>query len=667
MSNRIVVRGLAYSLAAATIFTTLATNTIQVNAAENSLNEKEEVVYIITDASGKTDSVNVVNIFGKGSVTDYGNYSQVKMLNTTDDINQSKDKISFTTDKDKVYYQGTMDNAQIPWNIDISYKLDGKAIKAEELAGKSGKLQIHISISENQKCTGDFYNQYALQASVTLDTEKCKNIVADGATMANVGSDKQISYTVLPGKGLDASISAEVEDFEMDAMAINGIKLNLDVDIDDAELMYKVKQIQDAAVRLNDGAAELSNGSSQLADGGSNLVSGSQKLNEGTVSLQDGISNLEQGVNDMQTALKTLNSKSQSLTQGSSDINDALKYIQTQLSEVSVDSGQLKTLVDSSASIKSGIEEAYKGAVELQQATSYQGYMAALKANNLDVEALNEKNTQTISSLSQQIESLQDSVNKLKSTDGYDNDDELKARVNEMEVSIKNLQDVITLLEGNNACINGTKQYFDSLSSGIGDLVKGLDELNTKYSEFDTAINQLSNTLSGMLVKVSTLKTGIDQLVVSYQTLDTGIDQYTDGVAAILASYSQIVDGTGTLASGSKSLVSGSQELRDGSASLYTGILSMDQGSKSLQEGTNEFYEQTADVDEQVQNQIDDMLDEISGGDDPVVSFASEKNTNISSLQFVIKTSAIEKAELEETNAKTAESKSFWQKLVDLF
>ncbi len=44
-------------------------------------------------------------------------------------------------------------------------------------------------------------------------------IQTDGATIANVGADKQISYTILPGKGLDAEITADVTDFEMDAAA----------------------------------------------------------------------------------------------------------------------------------------------------------------------------------------------------------------------------------------------------------------------------------------------------------------------------------------------------------------------------------------------------------------------------------------------------------------
>lgn len=44
-------------------------------------------------------------------------------------------------------------------------------------------------------------------------------IQTDGATIANVGADKQISYTILPEKGLDAEITADVTDFEMDAAA----------------------------------------------------------------------------------------------------------------------------------------------------------------------------------------------------------------------------------------------------------------------------------------------------------------------------------------------------------------------------------------------------------------------------------------------------------------
>lgn len=56
--------------------------------------------------------------------------------------------------------------------------------------------------------------------------------MAEEATIANVGKNEQLTYTILPGKGADLSIQADVEDFEMDAIAIKGIQLNLGLDFD---------------------------------------------------------------------------------------------------------------------------------------------------------------------------------------------------------------------------------------------------------------------------------------------------------------------------------------------------------------------------------------------------------------------------------------------------
>ena len=179
--------------------------------SQKNADNKEEVVYIMLDAVGNVDNVNVVNIFGKGEITDYGNYSSVKMLTSTNPITQNGDTITFVSDQDRVYYQGTLDNAQIPWKVAIEYTLDGKVVTPEELAGQSGALTIHITITENEKCKGPFYDSCALQAAFTLDTTRCENIMAEGATLANVSANKQISYTVLPGKGLDATIRADAQ------------------------------------------------------------------------------------------------------------------------------------------------------------------------------------------------------------------------------------------------------------------------------------------------------------------------------------------------------------------------------------------------------------------------------------------------------------------------
>ena len=100
--------------------------------------EKEEVIYITLEADGTLKNSYVVNSFSAGSITDYGNYASVKMLNTSDPIEQNGDTITFSTSAQKAYYQGELTDVEIPWNISLRYDLDGEEYSADEIAGKSG-------------------------------------------------------------------------------------------------------------------------------------------------------------------------------------------------------------------------------------------------------------------------------------------------------------------------------------------------------------------------------------------------------------------------------------------------------------------------------------------------------------------------------------------------
>lgn len=86
-----------------------------------------------------------------------------------------------------------------------------------------------------------------------------------------------------------------------------------------------------------------------------------------------------------------------------------------------------------------------------------------------------------------------------------------------------------------------------------------------------------------------------------------------------------------------------------------------------LYDGTREFYDKTYDMDTEVRDKIDDMLAEITGSDEPVVSFVSDKNESVNSAQFVIKTAAIEKEEVDETVVQEETPTGFFRKLIALF
>lgn len=687
------------------------------SAAEKSI-PKEEVVYVNLKDNGSVKDVEVVNIFNTDKtckITDYGNYSSVRNMNTTDKISYSNGKTTINAGKGRIYYEGKQKDTAIPWDISISYFLDGKDYSADEIAGKSGKLKIRIKITDNRKSDDNFFDGFALQTTVTLDTDKCSNITASGATEANVGSKKQLTYTTMPSKGADIEITADVKDFEMSGISINAVPLSLEIDVDDKELTDKVSEMSNATSKINDGAksvddgaeelknsvkGELKDGSLKLLDGAEDLKSGASELNIGTVQLKDGTSSLKVGadsldigVNSLNTGIKTvenglkqLNEKSYTLTSGSSQIKTSLITIQSALNGVSLSTDKLTELSSASSQIKSVITQITNGIEQLEQNTSFQAYEAAMAQNGLDVESLRQSNAATAENITLTITSLQAQVETLKQA-GFD--------TTELETQLASLSQIAQLLYTNNLCIGGTESYLNQVNTSIDELLAGAKNLETKYEEFDKAINELVNNISNLSYNVSVLAGAINLLVESYGEFDSGLNEYTNGVAAIVSGFNEISLGCTTLTNGSKELYSGAKLLDDntslvasGAKSLYSGTDGLDTGAKSLddgveklingaeelqsgtgklKDGTKQLNDKTSGLDTEISDKINDMIDSMTGSDVELKSFTSDKNTSINSVQFVIKTEDIKVEESEESKAETKESLSFWQKFLKLF
>ena len=200
----------------------VAVNAMAVPVMAGTEAQKDENVYVNLNQDGSVSGVYVVNEYDlaeETDITDYGNYDSVKNLTTDKELKVSNDKVEIQAPAGKFYYQGNLKNAEVPWNISISYQLDGKELSAENLAGKSGKLEIKISVKGNKKADDTFFENYLVQGTITLDTKKCSNIQAKGATAANVGSDRQLLYSIMAGQEKEFTITAQVKDFEMDAIS----------------------------------------------------------------------------------------------------------------------------------------------------------------------------------------------------------------------------------------------------------------------------------------------------------------------------------------------------------------------------------------------------------------------------------------------------------------
>lgn len=645
--NKIIAVAMAGAICGSTAFSSIS-------LAATKSSEKEEVIYANLTSSGDIEKIYAVNIFEDKDIVDYGVYETVKNMNTMDKINYSNGKITIQNSEDKLYYQGIMkQNTEMPWTIQVRYKLDGVEYAPSELAGKSGKLEISISIKENKNCKKNFFENYALQTVVQLDTNLCENIKSDEATMANVGGLKQLTYTILPGNEKDIKITSDVTDFEMSEIQVNGINLNLGLDkdsIDTSSLTGELDKLKDAVNDLDDGANELNDGA--------------KKLDDGAVTLTDGIKTIQDG-------LDQLNSKSSSLTSGSSEVLSALKTIQSSLNNVSTSSKDLKQLSSASTSIKSGIDSLVKGLKTVD--SSIDTYNSSLKKAGLNsASELAQKNKQALSALG-----ITNTQRKLYSAYTSGGSQAVSAELAKLaqagdseavelykQVSAGNtdavtqyvqaagkLISVETLLKADASYIEGSSKLINGIDaqmstySGQTTLMSGAVSLQTNYKKFDASIQDLVSSLNNLMANMTQLKNGINKLTDNYATLDSGIKEYTSAVNKITNGYSKVYEGALDLVSGTHSLYKGTTELTD---------------------GTGEFKGETSDLDSKVDDEVDSMIDNFAGGDFEVESFVSDKNTDVDSVQFVIKTEAIKKEEVKVEEEKTEEL-NFWQKLLNLF
>ncbi|MCL1809774.1 MAG: hypothetical protein FWG42_08465 [Clostridiales bacterium] len=335
---------------------------------------KQEMVYVNLNADGTVGKIYVVNVFDiaeGGRIVDFGDYAALRNMTTNDDILYENQTVTIDSKAGKLYYEGELNSNVIPWDLRIQYLLNGVEYEARELAGKNGALEIEMSVRQNLSCNSVFFDNYALQAVFTFDTNRCTDIISESAATANVGRKRQLTYTILPGRETDIVIKANVIDFEMDAIAINGLPLSLDIDIDldsNPDLQKEIEDLQDAAIQMDDGAGEL-------ADGIAALLAGVKELDEGAADLMSGAGELADSSSELDAGAKDLHSGVLEMKDGTADLVSGASELSSNINGKLYDGAKefdkaVKKAVDGAQEIADSANELVEGAVTLSNGSS---------------------------------------------------------------------------------------------------------------------------------------------------------------------------------------------------------------------------------------------------------------------------------------------------------
>lgn len=311
--NRKIKRGLTTSLA---VGMSVMMGAVPVFAAGTSSDAdavyKEETVYVNADATGTIDEVTVSNWLKNsgsvsGSLTDASTLKDIKNVKGDETFKASGDTLTWNTDGEDIYYQGTTDQ-DLPVSVKLTYYLDGKEIKPADLKGKSGHLKIQVDYTNKEKKTvsvdgkqEEVYTPFVMMTGMILPNETFSNVTIDNGKVISDGSKNIVVGFGMPGMkeslNLDESktedltipeslcVEADVTDFTMSStftVALTDLLDDIDFDniVDVDSLKSSLDELEDAALQLVSGSDTLADGAGTLADGVNSYTEGADTLND---------------------------------------------------------------------------------------------------------------------------------------------------------------------------------------------------------------------------------------------------------------------------------------------------------------------------------------------------------------------------------------------------
>ncbi len=501
-----------------------AGNTPVKNAASGEITSKEEVIYARLTGDGTVEniySINILNIAKGGLVSDHGSYDTLKNLSSIAPLNYKGDTMTVEAKPGRFYYQGNLARAELPWKVSLEYRLDGTTILPSELSGKTGLLELHLITSANEAINPTFFEHYLMQITVTLDSAKCTDISADGAVFANSGSNKLVTFSVMPKRAADLKITARVKDFSMEGIQISAVPFSMNIDLPDTASMT------DDLTKLTDAIAQLGDGVGTLEDGMKELSSGTAGLRDGSIEFSRGIHKLD--------------ASSTQLVSGSQSISKALTTLSTSLqsSLQSKDLTALLQLPDALSQMSDGLKKLSDGMKTLS--TGYSSAYAALDA----------------------------SIKSIPAEDISPEDLQSLALKNPFNQTLDQLLAYYKAAQTIKYTYAKTEPAFQAVNQNLTEMAASLDTIS---ASLDTVALQLSSSMSGsgLTSSITQLVMGINTLSTNYKDFHKGLTKYTAGVSALSANYAkldaginELAGGTGTMADGIGTLSNGAEELVD--------------------------------------------------------------------------------------------------------
>ncbi len=611
----------------------------------------DESMYVNLDYYGNIDKVNVVkgcDLNGQTSFTDYGNYTDVTNMSDYTEPVIEGNKVTWNVSPDfkgRFYYKGGLDTKQValPWNFDVSYKLNGVPKNADELAGASGLIEIHIDAKFNDSAdVKEYYkDNFVLAVAVMVDTNDCYSLEADGAQKQNVGSNSAVVFTALPGEDGDFTVRIGTDSFETSGVFMAMTPLT-------GSDLEHVKDLKEAKDTWKESGDEMHDSMQQMA--------------LSVEAMRDGINSLQNGMNSAESARKTWSGAKDSILDGNDRTLETLSAVSDQLEAMIP---HLETAKEAADTAHDSLGDIVNTVREMQDPLNkLHSALKGIKSGSADMSG----QVSPLNQLMQQIIALDATLQA--SEQAY------VTALASMGVSLQNVDDDYYLdgevelyddrvaTASNASSSSAAASAAAAAASGVtlsqGQLLQTLVTKKAALEKLSAASNKLASELSGLLDDVSDaakytaeLTDSLEMLTEDTAALYDSMDSYYPDLQASLDDSEELLNRTTEAMNTSISTAAIVQNtLRNSSDNLDAATRDSIRGTLELLDKSLSVLDSTASIRHAgvtMKEAIDKEWDDLDGDtrflrmdpDAEKISFTSDENKEPESVQIILRTAEI--------------------------
>ena len=347
----------------------------------------DEAYYAMTDYYGNLTDGSVVKSYrtnGIATVTDYGDYDEV--INLTDGTapSQTGGKTVFQLDESDLpntfYFEGKTAKpfAQLPWTLSVSYTLNGVPTKAENLAGKTGVVEVNLDAVPNEGASEYARNNYTLEAMAVFNQDDILSLEAPGAQVQLIGNLRAVLFIGLPGEECHYTIRVGSDDFSFGGMTFLMVPATLsqleeitklserkdDLEENYNKLSGSMDSLLDAMAAMTGSLNASANGLDQLNQARNIFSSGKNTIYSGTDALRADLSNLADVLEPVESQITAL---SKTITSSKATLNSMVDTVSTlrkdlvdvedALEDLEDGKGDLQAVLDSMGSLRRSLKK----------------------------------------------------------------------------------------------------------------------------------------------------------------------------------------------------------------------------------------------------------------------------------------------------------------------